>query len=236
MRATRRRTARHKASSVPSRGAVWCGTHAGADFVVTVVACGSSPASRVLAWCSRGVFWLRLHRRHCVPPPLRGRCSMLTTCARGVCWRRFASPSPLRSSPVGRGRPPSRTLRALTTRSSRTRIPRSPQRITRYRYALGSLSMRELASLRSAVPAVRDGGVLAGGSRRVSAWVWYRHAFAAEPLRIVTKNQSGAGAIGRRKRRSAKGRLGVREADLPACRVSRMEERSDSANMAPKVA
>jgi len=192
--------------------------------------------------CGRGVFCSVLRRRlrppssPSAPPPLRGRCSMLATCARGVCWRRFASPSSLRSSPVGRGRPPSRTLRALTTRSSRTRIPRSPQRSTRYRYAFGSLSMRELASLRSAVPAVRDGGVLAGGSRRVSAWVWYRHAFAAEPLRIVTKNQSGARAIGRRKRRSAKGRLGVREADLSALRVSRLEERSDSANMAPKVA
>lgn len=96
--------------------------------------------------------------------------------------------------------------------------------------------MRELASLRSALPAVGGGGVLAGGSCRVSAWVCYRHVFAAEPLRIVTKGQSGAGAIGRRKRRSAKGRLDVREADLPALRVSRLKERSDSANMAPKVA
>ena len=89
LRATRRRNARHFVSSVSSRGAAWCGTHA------VGLRPPSSPA---------------------VPPPLRGCCRSLAACARGVCWRRFASPSSLRFLP---GRfAPSRTLRVLTTRRS----------------------------------------------------------------------------------------------------------------------
>jgi hypothetical protein len=112
VRATRRRTARHKVSSVSSRGAVWCGTHA------VGLRPPSSPAAppplrgcwhgvRVVSAvpCSGADFVVTVVTA-CLPP-LRGRCGMLAICARGACWCRFASPSSLRFLP---GRPRAASL------------------------------------------------------------------------------------------------------------------------------
>ena len=210
MRATRRRTARHFVSSVSSRGAAWCGTHA----------VGLRPPSSPSA-----------------PPPLRGRGGMFAWC------HRFRPLVPLRVTVV-RCAPPRSAAGGLPLvpfghsphLAASPRVSNEPHRTGRYRHACGAESMRELASLRSAVSAGRDGGVFAGGSRRVSVWVRYRHAFGAEPYRIVTKNWVPRKSDQRRKLRSAKGRHEASEARVPALRVSRSEERSDSANMTPKVA
>lgn len=124
----------------------------------------ASPASRVLAWWWRGVFWRRLrrHRRHCVPPPLRGRCRSLAICFRGVCWRRFASPSSLRFLP---GRfAPSRTLRVLTTR--RGFCPQIPGHlVARDGVVTFAVRCRSDSLLRCAQPDLRS--AVAGRARRV---------------------------------------------------------------------
>ena len=142
MRSTRRRTARHGVPSVSSRGAVWCGTHAVGRGRLGARSCASR-ADRFVAYgfapppplrgCWRGV-------RVVCSVPCSGADFVVSVVTAflphfagvtdrwlfvSVVFAGAASRHRRRcaSSPVGRGRPPSRTLRVLTTRGSRTRIP-----------------------------------------------------------------------------------------------------------------
>ena len=180
MRSTRRRTARHGVPSVSSRGAVWCGTHAVGRGRLGARSCASR-ADRFVAYgfapppplrgCWRGV-------RVVCSVPCSGADFVVSVVTAflphfagvtdrwlfvSVVFAGAASRHRRRcaSSPVSRRRPPSRTLRALTTRRASVRNPKSPCCSRRCRHACGALSMRELASLRSAVPAIRVGGVIA---------------------------------------------------------------------------